>query len=51
MINGIPIKSFRELVLQISQFAPGDKVRLSVKRENQPQELEITLAERPTEVQ
>ena len=50
-INGIPINSFRELVLQVSQFAPGDKVILAVKRENQPQELEITLAERPTEVQ
>ncbi len=49
-IDGVPISTFRELVLQVSQYEPGDKIKLAVKRTNLAQELEITLAQRPAEV-
>lgn len=50
-VNGQKVETFRELVMYISNYGPGEKIKLTVKREGQPLELEITLAERPPNAQ
>ena len=46
-VNGNSVHDSKDLVRQISDFAPGTAVKLEVWRGKQPLELEVTLAEFP----
>src|SRR6185312_14234876 len=46
-INDKPITSYNQLLEEIRARSAGDKVKIKILREGQPQEIELTLAERP----
>lgn len=48
-LNGVEVADSRSLVRAIGSMSPGEVARLSVLRDGQPQELSVTLAERPPE--
>ena len=48
-LNGVEVLDSRSLVLAVGQLPPGEVVRLGVLRDGKPQELSVTLAERPPE--
>lgn len=50
-VNDQKVETFRELVMYVSNFNPGDKIKVKVLRDGKPLELEITLAERPPNAQ
>ncbi len=45
------VETFRELVMYVSNFNPGETIKVKVLREGKPLELDITLAERPPNAQ
>ncbi len=46
-LGGKPVQSYSQLMEEIRTRNAGDKVKLKVLREDQPQEIEVTLVERP----
>ncbi|MFN5319994.1 MAG: PDZ domain-containing protein [Planctomycetota bacterium] len=50
-VNDQQVETFRELVMYVSNFNPGDKIKVKVLRDGKPLELEVTLAERPPNAQ
>jgi hypothetical protein len=50
-VNDQKVETFRELVMYVSNFNPGDKIKVKVLRDGKPLELEVTLAERPPNAQ
>jgi S1-C subfamily serine protease len=49
-INGEPIKGETDLPRRISLLDPGDRVTLDVIRDGEPEQVEIELGERPSEI-
>jgi len=50
-VNDQKVETFRELVMYVSNFNPGETIKVKVLREGKPLELDITLAERPPNAQ
>lgn len=50
-VNDQKVETFRELVMYVSSFNPGEKIKVKVLRDGKPLELEVTLAERPPNAQ
>ena len=48
-VNGLKVQTREKLIESVNKFDPGEKVKLSLKREDKPMDLEITLGYR-TEV-
>ena len=46
-VNGLPIENANELLLQVSGIVPGNNARLSVDRDGEQLQLDVTLGERP----
>jgi len=46
-LNGEPVNSSDELVRRVGKFRPGDQVKLRILREGKPQDVSVTLGERP----
>ena len=46
-LNGRQVESYRELVRRLSVFGPGTVLRFNIQRAGGPQEIKVTLAERP----
>ncbi len=46
-LNGMPVKSSRDLAQKVGALAPGSSVKLDVMRNGQPQNMDITLAKMP----
>ena len=47
-INGDPVVDLAQLRLRIASFAPGSTVKLHVWREGKQQDVNVTLAARPS---
>lgn len=50
-VNGEPIVDMAQLRLRIASFAPGTTVRLHVFRDGKPMDANVTLAERPANLE
>ena len=49
-LDGEPIKGEADLPRRISLLDPGDHVTLDVIRDGEPEQVEIELGERPSEI-
>jgi S1-C subfamily serine protease len=47
-LDGRPVESFEQLVSTLVRFEPGQAVTLSVLRDGEPLDIEVTLGERPS---
>jgi len=50
-INGEPVMDVASLRLKIASYAPGTAVKFNVLRDGRPQDVSLTLAERPGDVE
>ncbi len=50
-VNGQPVNTYDELLAQIDQYKPGSTISLTVVRNGQQQQVQVTLGTRPANTQ
>jgi S1-C subfamily serine protease len=50
-VNGKPIQGMDDVVSAVNDGKPGDQLTLGVLRDGKPQDIKVTLGERPTKIQ